>query len=158
MTGTALAASLTGLATQPAVLLAAVFLATFVLEDAAIIAGGLLAARMLVDPLAAVAVLTAGIVSGDLALHCLGRWAGSSRWVRRQRARPRVARALAMLERRWWQGLIVARFVPALRLPVYLTSGLLRLPLPRTAGAILAAAVVWTPLLFVTSMSLGAAV
>ncbi|MBO9711684.1 VTT domain-containing protein [Sphingomonas sp.] len=150
-----LAGFVAGLALQPAMVLAAIFLATFVLEDAAIVATGLLASRMLVDPWAAGIALTLGVIAGDLALHCLGRWAASLPWVRRQCRRRRTARALDLLERGWWQGLLVARFVPMLRLPVYLASGLLRLRTPAAATVIAIAGLAWAPLLFLASMAGG---
>lgn len=152
-----LAGFLADLARQPALLLAAIFAASLLLEDAAIVAAGLLAAHMLVDPLAAIAVLVVGTTAGDMALHVAGRWAETHRWVRRQRRRPAVDHALQWLGRHWWTALAVARFTPGLRLPVYLASGMLRLrPLPCIA-VIGLASLVWTPGLFLLSKAGGEA-
>lgn len=157
MTGAVLAAWLAGVASDPVFLLAAIFVASFLLEDAAIVAGGVLAARMAVDPVAALLVLIAGIVAGDLALHAAGRWAGGWRWVERQRTRAEIGRALQRIERRWWLALVIARAVPGLRLPVHLASGLARVPAVSCALVIAAAAAVWTPALFLLGMAGGSA-
>lgn len=157
MMAATLAGFLADLARQPALLLAAIFAASLLLEDAAIVAAGLLAAHGLVDPLAAIAVLVAGTASGDMGIHLLGRFARRWRWVRRQRERPRVIRALGWLERRWWIALGAARFAPGLRLPVYLASGLSGLGPLRCAIVILLASLIWTPGLFLLSAASGVA-
>jgi membrane protein DedA with SNARE-associated domain len=153
MTGTELAGLLAELGGDPAWLLGGILLATFVLEDAATIAAALLAAQGLVDPTLAVAVLCAGTGAGDIGLHLAGRWARRHRWVARQCARPAVARAADWLSRRRWPALILARFVPGLRLPTYLASGLLGVPLAGCAMVIAAATVLWTPGLFLLGMA-----
>jgi len=153
-----LAGSLADLARQPALLLITIFAATFILEDAAIVAAALLAARMAVDPFAAVTVLVVGTIAGDMALYGAGRWAGKHRWVRRQRARPAVDGALQWLGRRWWMALAMARFTPGLRLPVYLSSGLLRLPPLACAAIVAVASLVWTPGIFFLAKAGGEAI
>jgi membrane protein DedA with SNARE-associated domain len=155
MTAAMLAGSLADLASQPALLLAAVFVATFILEDAAIIAAGLLAAKGILDPVAAIAVLVLGTSAGDMGLHVAGRRASRWNWVRRQSRQPAVGRALRWIERRWWFALVAARFAPGLRLPVYLASGVVRLPPLRCAVVILLASLVWTPGLFLLSAAGG---
>lgn len=157
MTAATLAGFLADLARQPALLLAAIFVASLLLEDAAIVAAGLLAARMAVDPVAAVAVLVLGTAVGDMALHGVGRWAAGHSWIGRQRTRPALEHALQWLGRNWWLALVVARFSPGLRLPVYLASGILRLPLLACSAVIVAASLVWTPGLFLLSRAGGAA-
>ncbi|MEZ0241803.1 MAG: DedA family protein [Sphingomonas sp.] len=152
-----LAGVLTDLARQPALLLAAIFVASLILEDAAIVAAGLLAAHLIVDPSAAIAVLVAGTTAGDMALHFAGRRARRWAWVRRQSDRPQVAHALGWIGRRWWLALAVARFAPGLRLPVYLASGLIGLRPLACAGVILLASLVWTPGLFLLSAAGGMA-
>jgi membrane protein DedA with SNARE-associated domain len=153
----ALAGFLADLARQPALLLAAIFIASLLLEDAAIVAAGLLAARMAVDPVAAVVVLVLGTTAGDMTLHLAGRGVAGHRWIRRQRTRPALERALRWLGRNWWLALVIARFGPGLRLPVYLASGILRLPPLACSAVIVAASLVWTPGLFLLSRAGGAA-
>jgi membrane protein DedA with SNARE-associated domain len=139
-------------------LLAVILLASLLLEDAATIGTGLLAAAGAVDPLAAVLTLTFGTAAGDIALHAVGRWLGSYRWVVARRNEPRFARAVEWIGRRSWFALASARFLPGFRLPTYLASGVLKLPVGRCAAAIVAASVIWTPALFYLSCTQGVAI
>lgn len=139
-------------------LLAVILLASLLLEDAATVGTGLLAAAGAVDPLAAVLTLTFGTAAGDMALHAVGRWLGSYRWVAARRNEPRFARAVEWVGRRSWIALAAARFLPGFRLPTYLASGVLKLPVGGCAAVILAASVIWTPALFFISCAQGAAI
>lgn len=153
MTGAELAKLLADFGEHQALVLAAIFIASLVLEDAATIGAALLAAQGLVDPALGIAVLCLGTGSGDVALHLAGRWARRHAWVDRQCVRPPVARAARWLTLRRWPTLFLARFVPGLRLPTYLASGLLNLSTGRCAVVIAAATVLWTPCLFLLSMT-----
>lgn len=135
-----------------ALLLCVILVASFLLEDAAIVGGGWLAAQGLVDPLAAILVLVLGTSAGDVGLHLAGRWAGNRPWVHRRRNRPRVRKAIGWIERHDWIMLAAARFLPGTRMPVYLASGLIRLPIWRCAVVITLASCVWTPSLLLLSM------
>lgn len=147
MTGAALAGWLAA-AASPALLLAAILAASFVLEDAAVVAAALLAARGLVDPGAALAILCFGTTAGDFGLHFAGRWARRHRWVERRCSAAGFERASDRVHRRPWRALILARFVPGLRLPTYLASGLMRVPLGSFSAAVIPANLVWTLALF----------
>ena len=129
-------------------LLASLFAASLILEDAATIGGGVLAAAGAVDPFAAVCVLVLGTSVGDLSLHFMGRWFARHRWVVAHRASPRFAHASQLLARWDWMLLAAARCIPGLRLPVYLASGVTKLPVRRSAATILVAGSLWTPALF----------
>ena len=59
---------------QPLLLAALLFAATFVAEDVATIAAGVLVAQTGIDPLPAVAAVVIGTAAGDIALYGLGRW------------------------------------------------------------------------------------
>ncbi len=139
---------LRSLAAQPVLLVLAIVVATFILEDAATVAVGLLASQMVLDPSLALSALLAGTILGDLALHLLGRGASHTKWGQRVAMRPAVAEATIWLRRRSDVALALARFAPGLRLPVYAASGFIRAPLPRVIVIVTIVSALWTPGLF----------
>lgn len=150
-------AALMPFTTSPAAVFVAIMLATFILEDAATVAVGLLASQGLVDPALALVALVVGTASGDLAIHGIGRLAEHS-WIgRRLLANPKVRRVEAWLQNNAVLALAGARFVPGLRLPVYLMSGIVRVPFTTCAAVVVGVSIIWTPGLFIIGQTTGAA-
>ncbi len=123
-----------------------VFLTTFVLEDAAVVSGGLLVAAGWLNWPLALAACFIGIWAGDVGLYGVARVAGRSFF-----ERTILRRYAAGLERseRWFAErgtliLITSRVIPGARLPTYLAAGFLRLPFNQFVGVTGAAALVWT--------------
>jgi membrane protein DedA with SNARE-associated domain len=152
-----LVATLTLHAMNPLIVVVGIILATFLLEDAATVAVGLLASQMIVDPALAIAALVVGTVVGDLTLHLLGRYAGGTRWAGRIKATDRVRKMEAWLQRRSLVAIAAARFMPGFRLPTFVASGFLRVPVGKVAIVITGVTLVWTPGLFLLSQSAGMA-
>jgi membrane protein DedA with SNARE-associated domain len=150
-------AALMPFTSSPAAVFVAIMLATFILEDAATVAVGLLASQGLVDPGPALIALVVGTASGDLAIHGLGRVAQHS-WIgRRLLANRKVQRVESWLQGNAVLALAGARFVPGLRLPVYLMSGIVRVPFATCAAVVVSVSVIWTPGLFIIGQATGAA-
>ena len=143
------------LAADPLVLGLAIALFTFVLEDAATVASGLLSAEGLIHPLWALGALYAGIVLGDFGLYGFGRLARENRWARRLLEKRRVALTRDWMSRRLFATVFGARFVPGLRLPTYTACGFFGLSFLRFAIYTAAAAAAWTTLLFIVIFSFG---
>ena len=122
------------------------FLATFVLEDVAAVGAGLLLATGAISWPVAFASCFLGIWIGDAGLYALARFGGRN-WFERssfKKFSPRVARCEEWFAERGALVLIFSRCVPGARLPTYLASGFLRVPLPRFLAITGAAAMVWT--------------
>lgn len=143
------------------VMLAVLAAATFVSEDLACIAAGLLVAHgRIAFPWAAGACFV-GVFSGDLGLFAIGR--GLGRWpALRRQARARLSaddleRAMAWVTRHRAAAVFLSRFTPGLRLPTYLAAGALGVPLLRFAGLLAVAALLWTPFLVGSGAFIGAA-
>lgn len=150
-------AALMPFTSSPAAVFAAIILATFILEDAATVAVGLLASQGFVDPVPALVALVVGTAAGDLAIHGIGRVAQHS-WIgRRLLANQKVQRVEAWLQGNAVLALAGARFVPGLRLPVYLMSGIVRVPFTTCAAVVISVSMVWTPGLFILGQTTGAA-
>ncbi len=131
---------------------ASLFFLTFFSEDAATLGGAALAvAGQLATPLG-LAVCFLGIWLGDLGLYAVARYFGrpflARAWVKRRVNQDRLARSEAWWKKRGLLVLLVARFVPGLRLPTYLIAGTLAVPFLSFAAVTALMGLVWVPLVF----------
>ena len=136
------------LADQPLMAAALIILGTFILEDAATIAAGLLAVAGVVSIELALASLYCGIVIGDLGLYGLGRLAKMTGWSTFFISSRSLVAGRRWLRKRLVPALIGARFTPGLRTPTFFVSGFLRLNFVTFISTILVMAAIWTGLLF----------
>lgn len=150
-------AFLLALGSAPAMIALAVFLATFILEDAATAGAALLAAEGVLSPSLALAALFAGIFLGDLVLFAIGHAARSSPWAHRLIGTERLDRGHQWLKQRYVVSLIAARFIPGMRLPTFAASGFLRMSFRTFFIVTLLAAFVWTTLVFTLIFMFGIA-
>jgi membrane protein DedA with SNARE-associated domain len=131
---------------------ASLFFLTFFSEDAATLSGAALAvAGQLATPFGLAACFL-GIWLGDLGLYALARYFGrpflNRAWVKRRVNEDRLARSEAWWKKRGLLVLLVARFVPGLRLPTYLIAGTLAVPFLSFAAVTALMGLVWVPLVF----------
>lgn len=147
---------LTSLGSHPIAVAIAIFLATFILEDAATAGAALLAANGAIPDALALLALYSGIFLGDIGLYGLGYAARSQERVRLWIGQQRIERGRAWLDNRLIWALIGARFVPGLRLPTYTASGFLRVSFTRFAAVAACAAGVWTTGVFYLIKEFGA--
>lgn len=134
-------------------LLLTIILATLVSEDLTCIGSGLLVAAGQLDLATALAGCVAGIYLGDLGLWALGRFAGQT-FLRRFHG-PRLDQVRLWLDERGGQAVLLARFVPGSRLPLYLLAGWLGRQPVRFALWTLLAVLLWVPLVVVPIAWLG---
>ena len=150
-----LSAMLAGLimaaATHPALLPGAIVVSTFVLEDAATILVGVMAADGTLPAAVGLASLYVGIVLGDFGLYLLGRLTVSHRWVRRHVSHERLDPLRGLLQRQLIAAVICTRFLPGARLPTYMACGLFGVSFGRFALSVVIATAIWTSLLFSVS-------
>ncbi len=136
------------------------FLATFILEDAAAVGAGLLLATGAISWPAAFVSCFLGIWIGDVGLYSLAR-CGGRKWFEQssfKKFAPKVARCEAWFAERGVYVLIFSRCVPGARLPTYLASGFLRVPLPKFLAVTGMASFVWTFVVLRLTQTLGAQV
>ncbi|MGF1677700.1 MAG: VTT domain-containing protein [Candidatus Methylacidiphilales bacterium] len=137
-----------------------VFVGTKFSEDLATVAAGLLVSRDVIPFWLALVTCYFGIMAGDTAVYLIGRLAGPG--ILRRRPFCWLIHESQVLECEEWfknRGLIVivlSRFVPATRLPVYMACGILGVPPLKFIGVLGAAALVWTPLIVGLSALVGA--
>ena len=134
--------------------LAALFFATLVHEDVAILSGAYLAAHDGLPVSLVMATLLLGVIAGDFAIYGLGalarRTAGASRWgwLRRRLDGDTVANAEAWLRRNLFVAVASCRVVPLALFPTYGACGWLRIPFRRFSVPVVLSASLYVPLLF----------
>lgn len=148
--------ALLALGSNPWAIALAIVVATFVLEDAAIVGAALLAVSNEIAAPLALGALVIGIFAGDIGLYGIGAAARRQSWARRYVGEARMARGREWLSRRLVPALIGARFLPGFRLPTYAASGFLRVPFATFAATTAAASLVWSTAIFTLVMMFGA--
>src|SRR5579859_6265169 len=102
---------------------AAIIVATFILEDAATILAAIQAQNGSISVSLAIASLYAGIVLGDAGLYGLGRLANLVPWINRVLPSAPTERLGAWLRARTFKVVLICRFMPGVRLPIYTACG-----------------------------------
>ncbi|NBV53461.1 MAG: hypothetical protein EBR83_08100, partial [Verrucomicrobia bacterium] len=144
------------------ILLLIILLCTFVAEDPTCLAAGLMVFMGIIDFWSACAACTAGIFIGDTALYSIGRFLGR--------------KAIHKAPLKWfikehkvnqWAGwfstpkgmmvVVSSRFVPASRVPTFITAGIMKLDALRLGLLLLVAALIWTPPLMYVGYKYGSA-
>jgi membrane protein DedA with SNARE-associated domain len=143
------------LSQQPLLFGLTLFAATFVAEDVATIAAGVLVSQTGADPFAAITGVILGTAIGDLALYGFGRWGGATKLGRKLRARADVKRAEGWISGRVLALVFAARFLPGSRLPVFTASGLVAAPFAPVAAIIAITTPFWTGMLFAVACYAG---
>ena len=132
------------------ILLVVIIRCTFVAEDPTCLAAGLLVAIGMLDFWSATAACFVGIMIGDLTLYMLGRVFGRQA-IRRVPLKWLIPEHKVNQWSGWFstpKGMLVvvsSRFVPASRLPTFITAGIMKLNLVRLSMLLLVAALIWTP-------------
>lgn len=134
-------------------------LGTLISEDLACVTAGLLIQRADVSASAGIAACVVGILLGDWGLWAIGRFGGaavlSSPWLARRVTAAGVAEAQAWLSSRGPAAIMISRFLPGTRLPVYVVAGIAGMPGRRFALWTLVASVLWTPAIVLAAAGSG---
>lgn len=118
---------------NPLLLAALLFLGTFVLEEAAILLAAGLAASGEMSAGLAIAAVGAGMIVSDWCLYGLGAMAGRSRRIAEWISQERLDEGRRLLHRSTFAAGVLARLVPWLLFPIFVTSGFLRVDFRRFA-------------------------
>ncbi len=140
--------ALVAAADQPLLLAILLFGATFIAEDVATIAAGVLVARLDASPVAALAGVILGTAIGDAALFLTGRWGSNSVLGRSLRMRRDVQRAERWMRDHALWFVFAARFLPGTRLPIFTASGFVKARAAPVFGIIALTTPLWTAALF----------
>jgi membrane protein DedA with SNARE-associated domain len=140
---------------EPWLLALAIIAATFIHEDIATVATGMLVADGVTSVGVALPALYIGIVAGDLGLYGMGRLVALNRISKRLAGGRRFSALKIWLDERLVAGVFLVRFLPGLRMPAYTTYGFFAMPFRRFVVSVIVAASIWTTGLFYLSFEFG---
>ncbi|MDR1497106.1 MAG: alpha/beta fold hydrolase [Puniceicoccales bacterium] len=134
------------------VLMLIIIVCAFVAEDPTCLASGLLVAQGVMSFTAATCACLVSILIGDFTLYLIGYVLGRPalrvpplRWIVPEY---KIDRMAGWFEKKGFQGLLLivtSRFIPASRLPTFVSAGIMRLSLWRLGILFFIAAALWTP-------------
>ena len=128
--------------------LIALSLGTLISEDLACITAGLLAARGLLSLQFVLAACFLGIWIGDMLLYATGRYSSGTllaRWpFKKMIASTTLESTRVWLNRHGGLAIMISRFMPGTRLPLYLTAGLVRMNVLKMMFWVTFAGLLWT--------------
>ncbi|GBQ14951.1 hypothetical protein AA21291_2010 [Swaminathania salitolerans LMG 21291] len=133
----------------------AVILGTFILEDATTMIAAMAADDGRISVSVALVALYIGVAVGDLGLYGLGALGSSWPPARRWLTLPRHDRGHDWFVRNVVRTVVISRFIPGARLPLYTACGFFRAPFGAFAGSAVVATLIWTSLLFGVSLHVG---
>jgi len=142
------------LGTQSALALS-VFLLTFAYEDGATLLAVTLGAAGRLDPRLGLASAFLGIWGGDVGLYWFGATLGGrleqSRWAKRFISPQAYIRARSWFQQRGTLTVVLSRFIPGSRLPLYVAAGALKQPARLFASVTGISALVWVCAIYAAS-------
>ena len=131
------------------------FFLTFVHEDVAIVAASFSTVEYGFPVSLALCTIFLGIVSGDLCIYGLGRFAQRNRWLQSKVIGPKVDQVKIWLEKNFIWAVAVCRVTPSLLFPTYVAIGWFRMSLKRFFLISLISAAIYTPVVFFLVKMLG---
>jgi len=142
---------------QPAWIFFGIILASYILEDMAIIVAALLAAEQLISvPMAATAIMT-GIISGDIGLYILGHFAKKHHFIKQKLIKnERHLKYSNIFNTHLLKNILFIRFIPGLRFICYTSCGLLNINIGRFIFGVALATALWVSVVFSIIYILGA--
>ncbi len=126
----------------------AIVLGTFILEDATLVAVGVMASDHLISVPLALSSLAAGIALGDLGLYGIGGSPPPGRAFAPGSGASNVHLVRAWLNASLYTTVVATRFLPGMRLPTYLACGFFGVSLRKFAIAVFGAVLVWSVIVF----------
>lgn len=141
---------------QPAWIFFAIILASYILEDMAIIAAALLATEQLISiPMAASAIMI-GIISGDIGLYIIGFIANKHQAIKQKLLnKNRHQKYSSIFNNNLLKNILFIRFIPGLRFVCYTSCGLFNIHLGRFVLGVALASALWVTVVFSIIYTLG---
>lgn len=144
---------------SPAAIAAFLFGGGFVSEDLTCVSAGVLVSKGSLSYWLAALACTLGVWVSDSLIYfwgLLGRRGlldrAPLRWFVK---RSQIERGAGLFERHGAKVLILSRFMPGSRVPIYLAAGFLHYPFPRFAAWMALAAALWAPVMVWLALKLG---
>jgi len=127
----------------------------FVQEDAAVLAAAASSVSGMASPVGLFAAITVGLTISDLWKYWLGRAALTQPWARKYAENERVTKTKDAIVNNLGKSLIIARFIPGARIPLYIAAGLFKASFVKFAAFILLSALMYISIAFALFHILG---
>jgi len=120
----------------------------FIQEDAAVLGAAAASVSGIANPLFLFIAVTFGLTISDLWKYWLGRAAITQSWARKYAETPRITKAKDNIVNNLGKSLLVARFIPGARIPLYIASGFFKASFLKFAMFIILSAVMYIGIAF----------
>ena len=120
----------------------------FIQEDAAVLGAASASVSGIGTPLGMFVAITVGLTISDLWKYWLGRAAISQSWARKHAEGPRVLKAKDSIVHNLGKSIMIARFVPGTRIPLYIAAGFFQASFFKFASFIFLSALVYIGIAF----------
>ncbi len=147
---------LLSLSTQPLWVFIYIVLASYILEDLAIVSAAVMAADQMIGVQLALYAILIGIITGDIGLYVLGyllkKHGAFQRWLEKKNRKQHYD---TLFGTNLVKNILLVRFVPGLRFICYTSCGLFRAHFGQFLLAVLLAGLIWVPVIFTLIYQLG---
>lgn len=130
-------------------------LAPFVQEDAAVLGAASASVSGIGSPIGMFAAITIGLTLSDLWKYWLGRAAISQDWARKHAESPKILKAKDSIVHNLGKSIMIARFIPGTRIPLYIASGFFKASFLKFAMFIFLSALIYIGVAFALFNALG---
>ena len=120
----------------------------FIQEDAAVLGAASASVSGIGSPLVMFVAITIGLTVSDLWKYWLGRAAISQPWARKYAEGPRVLKAKDSIVHNLGKSIMIARFVPGTRIPLYIAAGFFQASFVKFAAYISVSALIYISIAF----------
>lgn len=147
---------LLSLSTQPLWVFIYIVLASYILEDLAIVSAAVMAADQMIGVQLALYAILIGIITGDIGLYVLGyllkKHGTFQRWLEKKNRKQHYD---TLFGTNLVKNILLVRFVPGLRFICYTSCGLFRAHFGQFLLGVLLAGLIWVPVIFTLIYQLG---
>ena len=120
----------------------------FIQEDAAVLGAASASVSGIGTPLGMFIAITIGLTVSDLWKYWLGRAAITQPWAKKHAEGPRIAKAKDSIVHNLGKSIMVARFIPGTRIPLYIAAGFFKASFIKFAIFIFLSALIYIGIAF----------
>ena len=120
----------------------------FIQEDVAVLGAASASVSGVGTPLGMFIAITIGLTLSDLWKYWLGRAAISQDWAKKHAENPRILKAKDSIVHNLGKSIMVARFVPGTRIPLYIAAGFFQASFLKFSGFIFLSAFIYIGVAF----------
>ena len=120
----------------------------FIQEDAAVLGAASASVSGIGSPMGMFIAITIGLTVSDLWKYWLGRAAISQSWAKKHAESPRILKAKDSIVHNLGKSIMVARFIPGTRIPLYIAAGFFQASFLKFTAFIFLSALIYIAIAF----------